>query len=251
MATNHYFQAGRNIDNRNEQRLIDRMVAEVIQIKGFDVYYIPRRTENFNRLFGEDASSYFDHFHTIEMYLENVEGWGGDEMLSKFGLEIRESATFTVSRSRWNECTREDQYGLTLPNRPAEGDLLYFPLTKSFFEIRRVEHANPFYQNSKLFVYKLNCELYQYSHEVFDTGDHEVDAINTRSTDELMNLVLDEYGYAILGEDGGYILKNDFVIDNIDPAADNDTIRGLAESIIDWSVNNPLGSIERKGDSRA
>ena len=172
-------------------------------------------------------------------------------MFSKFGLEIRETATFSVSRTRWNEVTREDQYGLQLPNRPSEGDLIFFPLTKSFFEIRRVEHDNPFYQNSKLFLYKLTCELYQYSHEVFDTGDNDVDSINARSMDELQHLVLDEYGYAILSENGGYILKNDFSMVAIDKIADNEELSTLADALVNWNVNNPLGNIERKGDTRA
>lgn len=243
MAVNHYWQSGKNIDNANEQNLLERMIVECIQIKGFDMYYLPRNTENLDAILGEDPSSYFDRYSVVEMYLENVDGFGGDgEMLSKFGIEIRESATFTVSRRRWEECTREDM-GLQLPNRPAEGDLLYFPMTKSFFEIRKVEHANPFYQLGKLYVYKLNCELYQYSHEVFFTGDTEIDVINDRSTDELKNLVLDEYGYALLAENGDYILKDDYSLKAIEPLSDNEELYTRASAIIDFSVNNPFAEI--------
>ena len=243
MAVNHYFQSGKSISNQNEQLIIEGMVREVIKQVGYDMYYLPRQTENLDMILGEDVSSYFDHFAIIEMYLENVDGFGGDgELMSKFGLELRETVTFTVSRTRWEECTREDM-GLQLPNRPAEGDLLYFPMTKSFFEIRKVEHANPFYQLGKLYVYKLNCELYQYSHEVFFTGDTEIDVINDRSTDELKNLVLDEYGYALLAENGDYILKDDYSLKAIEPLSDNEELYTRASAIIDFSVNNPFAEI--------
>ena len=36
-------------------------------------------------------------------------------------------------------------------DRPAEGDLIYFPLTDSLFEIKFVEHENPFYQLGSLY----------------------------------------------------------------------------------------------------
>lgn len=243
MATNHYWQAGRNLNNPNEQNLLERMITECIQIKGFDLYYLPRQTENLDMILGEDASSYFDHFHVLEMYLENVDGFGGDgEMLSKFGIEIRETATFTVSRSRWEQCTRDDKT-LQLPNRPAEGDLLYFPMTKSFFEIRKVEHANPYYQLGKLYVYKLNCELYQYSHEVFFTGDVDIDSINERTTDELQNLVLDELGYALMSENGALIVQEEYNIKSIEPMSDNDELFSRAADIIDFSVNNPFAEV--------
>lgn len=243
MSVNHYFQSGRSISNPNEQRLMEGMVREVIKQIGFDLYYLPRNTENLDQILCEDASSYFDRYHTIEMYLENVDGFGGnDAMLSKFGIELRDTVTFTVSRTRWEECTRNDK-GLQLPNRPAEGDLLYFPLTGGVFEIRKVEHANPFYQFGKLYVYKLNCELYQYSHEIFDTGDAEVDNINNRSTDALTNLVLDEYGQALLAENGGYIILDDYTIKRIDVLSDNDELYDKAANIIDFSVSNPFAEI--------
>lgn len=249
MAVSHYFQSGKSISNKNEQNLVESMVQEVIKQVGFDIYYLPRNTENLDEILGEDPSSYFDRYYPVEMYLENVDGFGGDgEMLSKFGIELRETVTFTVARKRWEECVRND-VNLQLPNRPAEGDILYFPLTKSFFEIRKAEHANPYYQLGKLYVYKLSCELYQYSHEVFFTGDTEIDVINERSTDELKNLVLDEYGYALLAENGDYILKDDFSLKKIEPLSDNQELYKRASDIIDWNVNNPFAEIERNGNT--
>lgn len=245
MAVNHYFQSGNSISNTNEQRLVESMVAEVIKQVGIDVYYIPRQIENLDQILMEDSSSFFDHYEIIEMFLENVDGFGGDnsELLGKFGIELRQTITLTVSRKRWEECVRNDK-GLQLPNRPSEGDLIFlkFP-TRSVLEIRKVDSHNPFYQLGKLYVYKLNCELYQYSHEVFNTGDAEVDIINDRNTDELQNLVLDEYGYGLLAENGNLILQDDFVLKNIEPISDNEELMKRAEKIVDYTNRNPFAEL--------
>ena len=43
------------------------------------------------------------------------------------------------------------------------------------FEIKYVEHEQPFYQLKKNYVYTLRCELFQYEDEVIDTGVDEID----------------------------------------------------------------------------
>ena len=45
------------------------------------------------------------------------------------------------------------------------------------FEIKFVEHEDPFYQVGKLFVFKLRAELFEYSQEDFDTGIGDIDMI--------------------------------------------------------------------------
>ena len=64
-----------------------------------------------------------------------------------------------------------------MPNatRPREGDLVYFPLGQRLFEIKFVEHEDPFYQLGKNYVYQLKCELFEYEDEVIDTTIHEID----------------------------------------------------------------------------
>jgi hypothetical protein len=53
------------------------------------------------------------------------------------------------------------------------------------FEIKFVTHQDPFYQIGKLFVYKLQVELFQYASEKMDTGIKEIDAFETlKSFDE-------------------------------------------------------------------
>lgn len=165
MATNKYFI---NYNSRYEQSLIEDLVVETIKIHGFDMYYLPRELNSQPDIFGDDPISSFRQHFIIEMYLQSVDGFEGDgDFIGKFGLEIRDSATFVVSKKRFQNIT--DKF------RPMEGDLLWFPLTKKFFEIKFVEHENPFYQLGKNYVYSLNVELFQYSEETIDTQIDTID----------------------------------------------------------------------------
>jgi hypothetical protein len=98
--------------------------------------------------------------------------------MSKFGLTMDQSATLTVARKEWLNLV--GAYGTTiLPERPSEGDLLYFPLTGGLFEIKFVAHQDPFYQIGRLYVYKLTVELFQYSSEKINTGEVNIDVFET------------------------------------------------------------------------
>ena len=68
-----------------------------------------------------------------------------------------------------------DDSELPTPTRPREGDLVYFPLGQRLFEIKFVEHEDPFYQLGKNYVYMLKCELFEYEDEVIDTSNYEID----------------------------------------------------------------------------
>lgn len=166
MSTNHYFN---NIRASNEQNLVEDLVIETIKIHGVDVFYLPRTLVNKDSLFGEDPLSTFSSNKPIEMYMENVSGFAPGDTLGKFGLEIKDSASFVVSKKRFQKETGK--------LRPLEGDIIYFPLTKGFFEIKYVEHENPFYQLGKNYVFKLSVELFTFNEETFETGESEIDAI--------------------------------------------------------------------------
>ena len=178
MSRNVYFSQGTN----NEQSLIEDLIIESLNIYGQNVYYIPRKYVNKDQILGEDTLSKFQHAYPIEMYFDNVDNYDGQgAFIQKFGLMMEQSATLTVARRRWNQLI--GQYGNTiLGTRPVEGDLIYFPLTKSLFEIKFVKHQDPFYQLGKLYVYKLQVELFQYSSERIDTGIAEIDAFETLKT---------------------------------------------------------------------
>ena len=144
---------------------------------GQDLYYLPRTIVNENQIFGEDVPSQFNNSYKIEMYIENTEGFDGEgDLFTKFGVEIRDEATFIVSRKRWNHTVGQANNEIT-GERPREGDILYLPMTNSMFEVMHVEHESPFYQLANLPTYKMRCQLFEYSGEDLDTGVDVIDGI--------------------------------------------------------------------------
>ena len=185
MAKNPYFKFGTN----SEQNVVENLIIECLQIYGQEMFYIPRTLVSKDEILGEDRLSEFKNAYPIEMYFENVDGFGGNgAFMSKFGLMIEQSATLVVARKRWQQAVA--QYGQTiLPNRPAEGDLLYFPLTGGLFEIKFVQHQNPFYQIGKLYTYKLDIELFQYASERIDTNYSIINDFESLKTFDIDPLV--------------------------------------------------------------
>jgi hypothetical protein len=218
MATNSFFQ---NYNFFNEQQLIDDLVIESIQIYGVDTYYVTRKSSNFDHIMNEDRLTVFDAAYQMEAYLKSVDGFQGQgDFLSKFGLEIRDQATFTVAyRTFERHATRIDPMLI----RPKEGDLIYLPMNNKFFEVTFVEHESVFYQTGTLQVYDLKCELFEYSNERFETGILEVDDHYAQyKTDEVENL-----------ED----------MFNIDPIAKNIFYEEKGNDIIDFSEIDPFSEV--------
>jgi hypothetical protein len=172
MPTNSYF---RNFDAKNEQELLHSLVSEAIQIYGHDVSYIPRTLVNEDTILGEDSISEYKDAHSVEMFIKSVDGFEGEgDLISKFGLEVRDQIVFSLARRAWE--------GLDIGTRPKEGDLIYFPLTEKLFQIMFVEHETPFYQTGALPTFDLTCELFTYSDEKIDTGIEEVDVIEQKQS---------------------------------------------------------------------
>ena len=161
---------------KSEQNLYEDLIIESLKIFGQDVYYIPRTLVNRDNIMGEDIGSKFDDAYLIEAYIENVDGFeGAGDLYNKFGLEIRDEATFIISRRQWNSLVGFWNNELEDP-KPQEGDLLFMPMSNTFFEIMFVEDEQPFYQLSNLPVFKLQCSLFEYNDEQFETGVSEIDA---------------------------------------------------------------------------
>ena len=215
MATNLYFS---NFSNSMEQTLIEDLIIESIRIYGLDCWYIPRTLGAKDDLLNEDDLPIFDQAYMIEMYVKNVEGFEGDgQFLSKFGLQIRDSMTLSVSIRRFSE-------DVALYNeqiRPNEGDLIYFPLTRKMYEVMFVDNKPIFYQLGALQMYDLRCELMEYSNEVFNTGVEEIDIISANRLTTANNTIAG--------------------IESLDPLADNLTIETVADTILDFSAENPFG----------
>jgi hypothetical protein len=173
MARNIYFSE----KVRSEQTLYEDIVVEALKIYGYDMYYLPRDVMKRDDLLNEDPSSRFNSSYMIEMYVDNVDGFDGQgDLFQKFGVEIRDAVTLTMSRRRWTQAIKRYDNELTT-DRPLEGDLIYVPFSRKLFQIMKVEHEAPFYQLTNLPTYKLQCELFEYSGDDFDTGIEVIDQI--------------------------------------------------------------------------
>ena len=174
---------------RSEQNLYEGIIIESLKIYGQDVYYLPRSLVNEDRIFGDDVPSQFNSSYKIEMYIENIEGFDGEgDLFSRFGVEIRDEATFVVARKRWATTVGKFQNEIT-SIRPNEGDLIYLPLTKKLFQINHVEHEQPFYQLGNLPLFKMRCQLFEYNDENLNTGINTIDAIEQDNAYEyILNL---------------------------------------------------------------
>lgn len=243
MTTNVYFQSGKTIGATNEQRLVEDLIIESMKIYGHDVYYLPRTLIKKDLIFGEDVLSQFTEAYPIEMYLANVDGWNGmQEMFTKFGIEVQDKATFVVSKRRWEDELARQTDNLQIPERPAEGDLLYLPLTDSMFEIKFVEHLDPFMQLAKFNVYTLQCELWQYSSEVVQTGIDEIDVDFEKATTNVFDSeVQNQTGGRILLQNGGSLILAGYVPEKNNKLANNTDFEGIGKGIVDFSVYNPFG----------
>ena len=271
MAVNHYFQAGRGIGNAAEKRLHEDVIIESLKIFGQDIYYLPRTLVNRDLVMGEDTSSRFDDSYLLEMYFETNQGFAGEnEIINKFGLEIRDDTTLIVSKRRFEEHVA-NKATLTATGRPNEGDILYVPLLKGFFEIQFVEDQEPFYQLGNLPVYKLKVTRWEYASEKLDTGNQLIDQAEDKYTlDQLAYKVTLEYGQEALTGAGSimledyhdystgqpsFLMNEDYVESNIQtqsPYAGNldlNTEAGydtatLTDDILDFTERNPFGEVD-------
>jgi hypothetical protein len=218
MPTNFYIN---NIESSSEQDLIHDLLIESIKFYGIDMYWLPRTTSLFvDQVLGEDTLSSYTQAYSIEMYIKNVEGFEGEgEFLSKFGLDVRDQATFTMAIRRFDQLEAREilPQGGTAPFvRPREGDLVFLPLSKDLFQIQFVEHESMFYTAGTLPVYDLRCELFVYNNEIVSTGIADIDDL------------IAQYKQSSTMPEGTTV--------------DNKKIQDQANTILDHSDPNPFGN---------
>jgi hypothetical protein len=212
MAVNKHFHSSGIAAIATEQSLYADLVSEAIHHRGHSVYYLDRTLVAEDNVLGEDALSKFNKQASIEMYMEDSgSGFGGQrELMSQFGLQNLSEATFVVSKTKFQEKTKQIQIqtatdlsssgsiqlesgtvttssseifyianetDATDSDRPLEGDAIYHPTLKKLFEINFVDHDNPFHQLDSNPVYKMRCRLFDYGSEELSTGITEIDAI--------------------------------------------------------------------------
>jgi len=178
MALNPFFLHG----SESEQRLIQSLINEQLSMYGLEVAYLPQRIVRRETVIEEVSSSKFTEQYMIEAYLSNFDGYSGSgDILSKFGMQLKDEVTLIISKERFEDFI--SPFLSSIPNaenttslRPREGDLIYFPLGERLFEIKFVEHEQPFYQLGKTYVYELKCELFEYSDRaILATSDQRID----------------------------------------------------------------------------
>lgn len=279
MSVNKYF---RNYSYGREQRVEDDLTVEAIKIYGVDVQYMPRTIFNEIEEFGEDPLSHFTLAVPIEVYVNNLENFQGEgDFLSKFNLEIRDQITLTMARRRWDQIRTEkliDEVGniyLTETNpaiyssntdnylletgsangysisssRPLEGDLIYIPFINNgngaIYEVKFVEHERVFYQHGKLYTYEMTCELFRYSSERLDTGNSDIDIIETRLTRDIQQYeYLMENGDIHIMEDGSNLIQ-EYRLENVASTANNELFTQRSFIDVDFSERNPFSEIDR------
>ena len=208
--------------------LYEDLIIESIQHYGTDVYYLPRTIANRDRTLNEATESQFNDAWMVEVYVEDIEGFGGaGDLMQKFGLEIRDEVTLIVAKRQWNKWVGSKTTAAI--DRPMEGDLIYLPFSKSYFEIMHVEHEQPFYQLKNLPVYKMKCSLFEYNDEVFNTRNKEVDAIKYKFAKRTTMQVHSVTGSFKIGERFTQTIA-------LDPQID------ISGEIVSW--NPALGMIE-------
>lgn len=234
MATNFFFN---NFQASQEQLLLENLVIESIKIYGHDVYYIPRKLNNYDEVYGADDVSSYETAYPIEMYIKSIDGFSGDgEFLSKFGVEIRNQVVFSVARRIFSEEVSE----FTTQVRPNEGDIIWFPLNQRLFVVRYVNKYEMFYQLGALQTWEMTCEVFEYAGEKFSTGIAEIDEIQTKYNTDIFNwAILTEDGDRIMTEESNYLVLEAAKTNTLVPS-DNDMIQQESDEFVDWTAQNPF-----------
>lgn len=235
MATNFFFN---NYQASQEQYLLENLIIESIKIYGEDMYYIPRKLNNYDGVYGADDQSSYENAYPIEMYIKSVDGFTGDgAFMSKFGLEIRDRVIFSMAQRIFNE----EVATFTNQIRPNEGDLVFFPLNRKCFQIKYVNKYEMFYQLGALQTWEVTCELFEYSGEVLNTGIPEIDILQKKfDTNQYHWAIKDQDGFILLDEEGDIIVLEGAGVDNIIPSADNDRIQEESDLFVDFTAYDPF-----------
>jgi hypothetical protein len=209
-----------NFNNYGEQDLIESLVVESIAIYGHTVYYLPRTLVAKDDIYGEDKLSTYTDLFEFDMYIKSFDSYEGDgQFLSKFNLEVRDSATFSIARRTFGNEIASQRPDI---QRPREGDLVYSTMMKKMFVIKYVNQTAIFYQMGELQIWDISCDVWEYSNERFDTGNAEIDAIEEDYT--VSNVTNEE----------------DYEAAMLDVFATNKEFQEEGNGILDWSNVDPF-----------
>lgn len=173
----------------NEQRLIQNMIRESININGITVRYMPRWSPYTDRVWNERPESRFHKGTPMDMMLVASAGFEGEgDVMTQYGMEFREEIILSIAIPRFTELYTQykqnlrDQYDSDTADlfdrtRPLEGDLIVVAFGRSaqnkgqyapkIFEILRVTtyHDGAFFQLGDNYQYKIRARLFELSGE--------------------------------------------------------------------------------------
>lgn len=228
-----------NFRSSREQDLLESLIIESISIYGEDVYYIPRTLVNTDRLYGADDQSVYNQAFNICMYIDSIDGFGGNgSFMSKIaGLEIKDQIDFTVAQRIFNENVANSTGAI----RPNEGDLIYFPLNNKCFQVVFVDKFEMFYQLGKVYTWKMTCQLFEYSNEIFNTGIPDIDIIQNLFDMNIYDwAILDQNGNFLINENGDFLQIQGAATAQLVAADDDQEIHNEANTVIDWTIIDPF-----------
>lgn len=241
MTVNQWYQP---YDQVAEQNIWNDNIIESIQFYGIDVKYIPRHLVDYDQLLGADDSSRFDSNHMVEMQMINMYGFGGDkDFYSKFGHQVRDEVTFSVSRDRWK--TEVGDY----ENQPVpdEGDLIFVKKWNKLFSIKYVDPREMFYQLGELYTWELTCEVFEFSGETINTGDPDIDAqFAAKNINDVTWALTDEHGNILTDEDDNILVVDGYSLEEIDPGSSNDYLPPELKTTtgLDVNIQDPFGFLQ-------
>jgi len=194
---NHYQYQG-------EQNLVQDIHDEIIQILGVNVSYLPKEHFDYDLIMGSDDDQRFNKAYLIEMMMDQIDDYVGDELLGKFGLQIEETISLIVSQRRFDETKIPER------QRPHEGDIIYLPTDGRLYTITYVDYQAPGFLQAGIFPnYRLSCELYTPSHEQIQTeikhideADQEVYSLDIPIDDIVGRFATNE---KVIGQTSGFI----------------------------------------------
>lgn len=233
MAVNPVINPYRHV---NEQRQLINLNQEAIRNSGVDVMYLPKVTDDLDKIYLEDDRTYYNKAITIDAYIISSEGFEGDgHFMSNLGLQIRDQIVLAISTKTFDE----EIGGAHHKSRPTEGDLIFFPFSERLFEVRFVKKFSPFYSTGALPVWEVRCEVFEYSNQRFETGVTVIDNLSDISQNIFDFSLTTEDGRQLTTESGNYLVPDTYDIRDQDPLDDTDSIQVEADEIIDHTEIDP------------
>jgi hypothetical protein len=242
-TTNPHFQHN---EYSEWQNVHSELVAESIENFGIDMYYMPRRrSAAFDDIFYEDTQSTYDTAYQIPIYIKSSENFIGSEAtMSDFGIELRLQLILSMAQIHFENNIGEYEADIY---RPQEGDLIHIPaFDHRTYEIKFVDAHPDFFQHGHTPRYDLTVEMWEYGNEVLSTGIEAVDCLQAKSSINAYDwTILTEDGRSILTEHGDLITIEAFRSEGGQEATGvfdtNDEFQAEANTIIDWTEDNPWG----------